>query len=216
MNRAGKIAVCLAGGLALNAGLRADDIVLPGNPYAPVVARNVFDLNPIVTPDNTQASEPPAKITPNGIMSIFGHLQVLFKVSGATKDGRPVGDESYILAEGQRQDDIEVTHIDQKASIVTFDNHGVVQIIPLANAVAELNAHAGINAVSKFYISRKHARRQRQWRASAIAAEVLADATATTQMAMMTAKICKPPRRHASINPDKDSRCHLKKMLLQF
>jgi hypothetical protein len=136
MKRAGKIAVCLAGGLVLNAGLRADDVVLPGNPYAPVVARNVFGLNPIVVDDNTQAPEPPAKITPNGIMSIFGHLQVLFKVSGAIKAGKPAGDESYILAEGQRQDDIEVTHIDQKASIVTFDNHGVVQKIPLANAVA--------------------------------------------------------------------------------
>jgi hypothetical protein len=131
-----KLTICLAGGLALNAGLRADDVVLPGNPYAPLVARNVFGLNPIVVADDTQAPDPPAKITPNGIMSIFGHLQVLFKVSGAIKAGKPAGDESYILAEGQRQDDIEVTHIDQKAGIVTFDNHGVVQKLPLANAVA--------------------------------------------------------------------------------
>ncbi|HTA95310.1 MAG TPA: hypothetical protein VK769_04230, partial [Verrucomicrobiae bacterium] len=62
MKRAGKITVCLAVALALNASLRADDaalpkdelaandssstdkVLLPGNPYAPIVVRNVFDL----------------------------------------------------------------------------------------------------------------------------------------------------------------------------
>jgi hypothetical protein len=136
MKQAGKIAAFLAVALAVDAGLRAEDVVLPGNPYAPVVARNVFGLNPITAVDTSQAPDPPAKITPNGIMSIFGHLQVLFKVSGATKDGKPASDQSYILSEGQRQDDIEVKHIDQKAGIVTFDNHGIVQTLALANAPA--------------------------------------------------------------------------------
>ena len=136
MKHLGKIAVCLAGGLVLNAGARAADAVSTDNPYASVVVRNVFGLNPpqAVDPNATQV-DPPPKITPNGIMSIFGQLQVLFKV--APKPGQPnAKEESYVLSEGQRQDDIEVTHIDEKGSLVTFNNHGTVQEIPLANTPA--------------------------------------------------------------------------------
>jgi hypothetical protein len=134
MKRLVKIVVCLASGLVLNAGARADDVVLPNNPYAPIVVRNVFGLNPPQPVDTnaTQADLP--KITPNGIMSIFGQLQVLFKVAGTAKPGQPAKDESYILSEGQRQDEIEVIQIDEKASLVTFNNHGTVQELPLAKA----------------------------------------------------------------------------------
>jgi hypothetical protein len=125
-----KLALCLAGGLMLNTGLRADDVLLPGNPYAPVVVRNIFGLNPPTPVDTSTTVEPPVQITPNGIMSIFGQLQVLFKVAG-----KPAGKDSYILTEGQRQDDIEVVKIDEKAGIVTFNNHGIVQALPLVPAM---------------------------------------------------------------------------------
>ena len=134
MNRLGKIVVCLASGLVLNAGARADDGVLPNNPYAPIMVRNVFGLNPPQAVDPASQGEPPPKITLNGIMSIFGQLQALYKVAGTAKPGQPAKDESYILSEGQRQDEIEVTHIDEKASLVTFNNHGTVQELPLVNA----------------------------------------------------------------------------------
>ena len=135
MKRLGKIVVCLASGLVLNAGTRANDSVLPNNPYAPIVVRNIFSLNPVPTNDvNATPVEPPPKITPNGIMTIFGHLQVLFKVAGTAKPGQPAKDESYILSEGQRQDEIEVTQIDEKASLVTFNNHGTVQELLLVKA----------------------------------------------------------------------------------
>jgi hypothetical protein len=134
MKRLGKIAVCLASGLVLNAGARADDVVLPNNPYVTIVVRNVFGLNPPqpVDPNAAQADLP--KITPNGIMSIFGQLQVLFKVAGTAKSGQPAKDEFYTLSEGQRQDEIEVVQIDEKNSLVTFNNHGTVQELPLAKA----------------------------------------------------------------------------------
>ena len=129
MKRVGTIVVCLAGGLAWGASLRAEDAVLPGNPYAVVVARNIFGLNPPVVVDpNAVVVEPPVKIVPNGIMTIFGQVQVLFKVP-ATKPGGK--DANYILTEGQSQDDIEVTKINEKAGIVTFNNHGIVQELPL-------------------------------------------------------------------------------------
>ncbi len=133
MTRLGKLAVCLAGGLVLAAGAPAQNLVVSGNPYLPIVVRNVFGLNPIPTnvPGADDAQLP--KITPKGITDILGQLQVLFNV--APKPGqKDAKEESYILSEGQQQDDIEVVHIDEKESLVTFNNHGIVQELPLANA----------------------------------------------------------------------------------
>jgi len=131
----GKIALCLAGGLVLNTGLRAENSILPANPYATIVVRNVFGLNPPKPVEEAPPGDPPPKITPNGIMSIFGQLQVLFKV--APPAGVPnAKEQSYVLSEGQGQDDIEVTAINEKAGLITFNNHGTVQQIPLANAPA--------------------------------------------------------------------------------
>jgi hypothetical protein len=143
MKRFGKAAVCLAGGLALNASLRAADPAsannpLPDNPYATVAVRNIFGLIPPAPPptleEETAKNLP--KITPTGIMTVFGQSQVLFKVAAgaATKARQPAKEEFYILRKGQRQDDIEVIKIDEKNSLVTFDNHGTTQELPLANA----------------------------------------------------------------------------------
>ena len=134
MKRLGKIVVCLAGGLLLSAGTRADDGVLPNNPYAPIVVRNIFALNPPLPVDAAPPGDPPPKITLNGIMSILGKLQALYKVAVPAKPGQPAKDDFYILSEGQRQDEIEVTHIDEQASLVTFNNHGTVQELPLVKA----------------------------------------------------------------------------------
>jgi len=125
----------LAGGLVLmNTGLYADNRVSPNNPFEPIAVRNIFGLNPPQAPAPVDTT-PPATITPNGIMTIFGGTpQVLFKVAVPPRPPEPATDKSYILSEGQRQDDIEVTHIDEKAGIVTFNNHGVVQEIPLVKA----------------------------------------------------------------------------------
>ena len=150
MKRLGKIAVCLASGLVLNAGARAGDAVLPNNPYVPIVIRNVFDLKLLPTNDvNATQADPPPKITPNGIMSIFGQLQVLFKVAVPAKAGQPAKDEPYILSEGQRQDEIEVIKIDEKNSLVTFNNHGTVQELPLARANAPAGSAPGGSAPSQ-------------------------------------------------------------------
>jgi len=134
MKRLGKIAVCLAGGLALCAGARAGDVMFASNPYEPIVVRNVFGLNPPSTnPPPTIDDAQLPKITPNGIMSIFGQLQALFKV--APKPGvKDAKEESYVLSEGQAQDEIEVVHINEKDALVTFNNHGILQEIPLSNA----------------------------------------------------------------------------------
>jgi hypothetical protein len=108
-----------------------------GNPYASIVTRNVFGLNPpapVVA--DTPPGPPPPKITLTGITTIFGPAEALYKVSGVPQPGKPPKDESYILKESEGQDDVVVERIDVAKGIVTFNNHGVVQDIPLAAGVA--------------------------------------------------------------------------------
>jgi len=107
------------------------------NPYAPIVERNMFALVPIPTNNPADAAAlafQPPKITPNGIMTLFGKLQVLFKVAVAAKPGQPAKDESYVMGVGERQDEIEVQKIDEPSATITFNNHGMVQELPLVAA----------------------------------------------------------------------------------
>lgn len=122
-------------GVLLAGALYASDTVSPNNPYSLIITRNVFGLNPPPPPGPAEPAEPPPKITPNGIMSIFGNLQALYKVS-VNVPGKPPQEKSYMLTEGQREDDIEVVKIDEKNAIITFDNHGTIQELPLANGQA--------------------------------------------------------------------------------
>ena len=71
-------------------------------------------------------------------MTIFGTNQVLFKVS-MTLPAKPAIEKSYILSEGQIQDGIEVLKISEKRRIVTFNNHGVIQTIPLTVLVGSFS-----------------------------------------------------------------------------
>ena len=137
MKSAGQIIAALAFGLLLSASARAGDVAVSANPYTPIVTRNIFGLVPIPTNPPVEAgppATPPPKITPNGIILLFGKLEVLFKVAVPAKPGQPAKENAYVMSEGERQDDIEVTKIDQEAAVITFNNHGTVQELPLAAA----------------------------------------------------------------------------------
>jgi len=137
VKRVGKLCLCLAGGLVLNASLRAAGTMSPGHPYAPIVVRNVFNIHPPPPVENKEDNKPPPlKITLNGIVSNLGHPQALYKVAMPAKPGIPPKDQFYMLGEGEAQDEIEVVKIDEKAGLVTFNNHGTEQEIPLADATA--------------------------------------------------------------------------------
>jgi len=147
MRFAGRFILGLALGLGLAAVFPAAAGTAAGQPYATIVSRNIFGLLPIpvVDPATLQPpADPPPKITPNGIMSIFGRLQVLFKVAVKPPPGQPAKDASYVMGEGERQDEIEVMKIDEKAGVVTFDNHGTVQELPLVAASASGPGGPGI------------------------------------------------------------------------
>lgn len=114
-------------------------------PYTAIMERNMFGLVPLPTnpPDAGPPRDPPPKITPNGIMTVFGRLQVLFKVAVPGKPNQPAKDESYVMCEGDRQDDIEVQKIDEPNATITFDNHGEIQKLPLVASTGGGGASSG-------------------------------------------------------------------------
>jgi hypothetical protein len=128
---------CLAITFACGIDVFANSVRFPDNPYAQIATRNVFALDKSASVSSTTSNpaEPLPTIAPNGIMSVFGSAQTLFKVTDS-QSGQPAGEKSYILGEGQREDDIKVVRIDEKNSVVTFDNHGTIQELPLVAATA--------------------------------------------------------------------------------
>ncbi len=126
--------ITLAGSLDVFANSAASS----DNPYAPIVTRNMFALSPLVSSAASTPSEPLPTITPDGIMSLFGSEQALFKVTD-NQPGQPATEKSYILGEGQGDGDIKVVRIDGKNAIVTFNNHGTIQELPLVAATASGN-----------------------------------------------------------------------------
>jgi len=143
MNVVGKISLGLTAAALLGPVARAQELATADQPaatsdqpYATIVARNIFALLPIPPPPppNAPPTDPPPKITANGITSILGQLQALFKVAIPGRGNQPAREQSYMLCEGERQDEIEVTKIDEATATITFDNHGTIQEIPLVAA----------------------------------------------------------------------------------
>ncbi len=133
MTRGGRTTVLVLSGLMLGTGTPELSADMTGNPYQGIVERNVFNLRE-PTPTTTEApAAPPPKITLTGFTDILGNKRVLFKVQIPAKPPQPAKEESYILAEGQRDGDIEVLEIDEEAGVAKFNNHGTVQTLDLAN-----------------------------------------------------------------------------------
>lgn len=134
-----------------------DSHVSPGNsrqdtPYTSIVTRNVFGLNPIPIgqPIDPAVLNPPPKITLTGITTIFGPREALYKVAGVARAGQPPQDQSYILQEGQSEDEITVTSIDVQKGMVTFKNHNVTQTLLLSVGVASGGAPASGGSLPGF------------------------------------------------------------------
>jgi hypothetical protein len=116
-------------------------------PYANIVARNVFGLLPIPPPapvSETPPADPPPKITPNGIMTIFGREEALFKVAEKPKPGQPAKEVSHVMGEGEMEDEITVVKINHVDGIITFNNHGTIQELPLVAAKEPTSPPPGV------------------------------------------------------------------------
>ena len=107
------------------------------NPYEGIIDRNVFGLKPPPPPPDPESLKPPAsKITLTGIMTIFGKKQALMKTppgpATPPKPGQPPEppkEHNYMLAEGQREDDITVLQIDEVGKSVKVDNAGHIETL---------------------------------------------------------------------------------------
>jgi hypothetical protein len=126
------IAVCLAGAAVISASAQAKSDLPAGNPYAIIIMRNVFGLQPLAPPaPPAPATTPLPKIMLKGTMSIFGSREALFSVVKPASPEHSASDKSYMLKEGELQDGIEVRQVNEKAGVAIFANHGTIQEIKL-------------------------------------------------------------------------------------
>ena len=98
----------------------------------------MFGLKPPAPPP--EVAPPPAPertILLQGITSIMGHRQVLFKVQTPAERGKKAEEQSYILGEGEGKDDIEVVSIDDTTGTVKFKNHGTPQTLDMEHDSAK-------------------------------------------------------------------------------
>jgi len=132
MKHGEKMLVCIAVGVTLctaASAITADHSM----PYQGIVERNLFALKPPPAPPDPDANNKPqpSKITLTGITTILGNKRALMKTPPPTaKPGEQAKTEqSYILAVGERQDEIEVIDIDEVAGTVKVKNAGIVETV---------------------------------------------------------------------------------------
>jgi hypothetical protein len=130
------IIIYLAVSLGLNAVAGTDNIVDTNNPYTAIASRNIFNLSAALPVVETAPPDGPLpKIKLEGITSILGGWDVLFKANEANPAGTVTEEQSYILKESETKDGIKVVSIDPVVGAVTFVNHGTVQQIFLPHAM---------------------------------------------------------------------------------
>ena len=132
MTHTAKALACILGTLVLGTGTNRLLAVDSDNPYQGIVDRNAFNLKPPPPPPDPESLKPPPlKITLTGITTILGNKRALLKTAPPPgKPGEPAKTEqSYILTEGQRDGDIEVLEIDDKAGSVKVNNSGTIMTL---------------------------------------------------------------------------------------
>ncbi len=94
------------------------------NQYQAIVQRNVFALKPPPPPPDPNAvpKVDPPNIKLQGITTILGRRQVLGKV--LAKPPQQAKEQSFVLAEGEREGEVEIVSIDENSGTVKLKNHG--------------------------------------------------------------------------------------------
>jgi len=96
------------------------------NPYQVIVDRNVFGLKPPTPVEVVEPPKaPPPKIMLTGITT-FGGKRALMKTILPAKPGDQAKEQFLTLKEGQREGEIEVLEIDEKASTVKVNDYGTI------------------------------------------------------------------------------------------
>jgi hypothetical protein len=113
--------------------------------YEGISGRNVFGLRPVPRPDlHTESIPPPPKIVLTGITTILGNKIALLKVlMPGPKPGDKPHDDFLTLAQGEREGNIEVLDVDEKAGRVRVNDFGTIIELTFENY---LPAEAGVPA----------------------------------------------------------------------
>jgi hypothetical protein len=134
MKNGGMTLGCITGALLVGALASTMAVEVGGTPYQPIVDRNVFGLKPPPPPPNPEDNKPPPpNIQLQGITTIIGKKRALMKVMIPGKPGVKAEVASFILAEGQREGDIEVLEIDEKEGVVKVNDFGTITNISFKN-----------------------------------------------------------------------------------
>ena len=130
MKHGEKMLMCMLAGLASCAAANAATSDSSDSPYQAIVERNVFGLKPPPPPPDPEANKPPPpKITLTGITTILGNKRALMKMTPPATPGAPAKEQAFTLGEGQREGDLEVLEIDEKAGTVKVNNFGTVSTL---------------------------------------------------------------------------------------
>ena len=123
MKRAAKTTIWVLLVALLSAGARAIAPDATVNQYNGIADRNVFNLHsPSVRESPVpEPPKPPPTVTLDGITTILEKKIVILTVAPTKPGSAP---HTLMLAEGQAEDDVEVTSIDEKAGVVKVINHG--------------------------------------------------------------------------------------------
>jgi hypothetical protein len=135
MINAGKTLGWLACGLVLCAEANAVTPDASANPYQGIVDRNIFGLRPPPPPPSNEPIKPPAPaVSLTGITTILGKKLAFMNVQVPAKPGEQAkaGPQSFMLGVGEREGEIEVIEIDEKAGTVKLNDYGVITNVPFA------------------------------------------------------------------------------------
>ncbi len=101
------------------------------NDYEEIPRQNIFRLKAPDPPPKTEPEQPPRpKVILTGITTILENKRALMKVEPLPgKPGQDTKERSLILTEGQRDGDVEVLQIDDKAGAVKINHAGEVMTL---------------------------------------------------------------------------------------
>jgi hypothetical protein len=111
------------------------------NPYQGIVDRNVFGLKPPPPPATNTAvikKVDPPKVEIAGITTILGKKHALLNVEMPAKPPNPAKRQSFILAEGEREGEIEVLEINEKTGSVKVMDFGTEMALTMDKNAAKL------------------------------------------------------------------------------
>lgn len=115
--------------------------------FSNIPERNVFGLKEGQPEQETAPKGPPPKITLTGITTLLGNKLALMRAAIPAAPGTAGQEKPLMLSEGQRDGNIEVLEIDERAGSVRVDDAGEVMTLTFAKNGVKPSSPGGPSAV---------------------------------------------------------------------